>query len=65
MKKSDKSVEVVFILLETSSAIHIGAAFSGENLGLREVEPGRWLVSFMDLDLGYIDPKNKEFEPII
>ncbi|OGQ46492.1 MAG: hypothetical protein A3I05_00740 [Deltaproteobacteria bacterium RIFCSPLOWO2_02_FULL_44_10] len=47
------------------SAVHIGAAFSGENIGLREVEPGRWLVTFMHLDLGYVDQKTREFETII
>lgn len=47
------------------SAFHIGAAFSGENVGLREVETGRWLITFMDLDLGYVDQKTKEFEPLI
>ena len=44
------------------SAVHIGAAFSGENVGLREVEPGRWLVTFLHLDLGYIDQKTRQFE---
>lgn len=47
------------------SAFHIGAAFSEENVGLREVEPGRWLVTFMNLDLGFVDQKTKEFDPII
>ena len=44
------------------SAVHIGAAFSGENVGLREVEPGRWQVTFLHLDLGYVDQKTKAFE---
>lgn len=47
------------------SAFHIGAAFSGENVGLRETEPGRWLITFMDLNLGYVDQKTKEFDPLI
>ena len=47
------------------SALHIGAAFAEENVGLREVEPGRWLVTFMNLDLGYVDQKTKEFDSII
>lgn len=47
------------------SAFHIGAAFSGENVGLREVETGKWLITFMDLDLGYVDQKTNEFEPLI
>ena len=47
------------------SAFHIGAAFSGENVGLRETEPGRWLINFMDLDLGYVDQKTRDFESMI
>jgi len=47
------------------SDFHLGAAFSGENVGLREVEPRRWLVTFMNLDLGYVDQKTKEFDSII
>lgn len=44
---------------------HLGAAFAGENVGLREVESGRWLVTFMDLDLGYVDQQMREFDSII
>jgi len=47
------------------SDVHLGAAFSGENVGLREVEPNRWLVTFMALDLGYIEQKTRKFESII
>lgn len=47
------------------SDIHIGAAFAGENVGLREVEPNRWLVSFMNMDLGYIDKYARLFESMI
>jgi hypothetical protein len=32
-------------------------------LGLREVEPDRWVVSFMTHDLGYYDSSRKVFEP--
>ncbi|MFH1873784.1 MAG: hypothetical protein ABH859_01175 [Pseudomonadota bacterium] len=47
------------------SDFHIGAAFSGENVGLREVEPGRWLITFMSLDLGYVDQKTKKLDSLI
>ena len=33
--------------------------------GIREVEDGRWLVSFMDLDLGYVDERTRVFEPLV
>jgi hypothetical protein len=35
-----------------------------ELVGLREVEDGRWLVTFAQLDLGYIDLRTREFEPM-
>jgi transposase InsO family protein len=43
--------------------IYVGEAFSGENLGFREIEIGTWLVSFMDLKLGYVDEKTRGFLP--
>jgi len=42
----------------------IGRALANELVGLREVEDGRWLVSFADLDLGYIDLRERRFEPM-
>lgn len=35
--------------------VHITAALRGQQLGLREEPDGRWLVTFMNLDLGYIN----------
>lgn len=35
--------------------VHIGTAFAGENVGLRELASGTWLVSFLDYELGYLD----------
>ena len=32
--------------------------------GLKEVEEGTWLVSFMDYDLGYIDLEEKTLQPL-
>lgn len=34
---------------------YVAKALAGQPLGLREVEVGRWLVSFMDLELGYLE----------
>ena len=39
-------------------------ALAGEQVGLREIDDGRWLVSFMDLDLGEYDSVTKAFEVI-
>lgn len=34
--------------------INISTALAGQRLGIKEVEEGIWLVSFMRYDLGYI-----------
>ena len=44
--------------------VFIGSALGGETLGLREVADKRWLISFCDLDLGYVDEKANVFESI-
>ena len=51
-------------LIGRSKDFFIGAALGGQKLGLRETEEGRWLVTFMDMDLGYVDEKTRSFEPI-
>jgi hypothetical protein len=42
----------------------LGSALAGQNVGLREISPGRWLVTFMNLDLGYVDEKTCQLQPI-
>lgn len=45
----------------------LSAALAGEEVGLREVKSGIWLVSFMNHDLGYFEEKHLLFhdqEPI-
>jgi transposase InsO family protein len=42
----------------------IGRALVNEPVVLREVEDGRWLVTFAKLDLGYIDVRERKFEPM-
>jgi putative transposase len=37
-------------------------ALGGERVGVREIGDGRWLVSFMHLDLGHYDYRTKQFE---
>jgi hypothetical protein len=37
--------------------------FSGQLVGIREVEEKIWLVSFLDFDLGYFDEKEGRVEP--
>ncbi len=38
--------------------------FAGQSVGLKEVEEGTWLVSFMDYDLGYIDLEKRTLQPL-
>jgi hypothetical protein len=33
-------------------------------VGVKEVDHGIWLVSFMDYDLGYIDLEEKTLQPL-
>lgn len=44
--------------------VFITLALAGQPLGLRELVDGRWLVSFMHLDLGEIDPTERRFQPL-
>jgi putative transposase len=41
----------------------VSQVLHGHHVGLREVEPDRWVVSFMEHDLGYYDSNRKVFEP--
>lgn len=43
--------------------VNLSQAFAGQDVGIKEVEEGIWLVSFLDYDLGYYDEKNKRVEP--
>ncbi len=42
---------------------YVSGALSQQLVGIREEDDGRWLVSFMDLDLGYMETNNT-FIPI-
>jgi transposase InsO family protein len=42
---------------------YFAAALAGQHLGLREERDGRWLVTFVDLDLGHFGP-DRRFTPI-
>jgi transposase InsO family protein len=44
--------------------INVSVVFSGQTLGLKEVEENTWLVSFMNYDLGYIDLDEKCLQPL-
>jgi hypothetical protein len=43
---------------------NISTVLAGQRLGLKEVDDGIWLVSFITYDLGYIDLEQRTLQPI-
>ena len=43
---------------------NISSVLAGQMLGIKEVDDGIWLVSFMAYDLGYSDLEQKTLQPI-
>lgn len=44
--------------------INVSTVLAGQRLGIREVDEGIWLASFMRYDLGYFDLEQKTLQPI-
>ena len=44
--------------------INLSVTLAGQAVGIKEVEEGIWLVSFMHYDLGYIDLEEKTLQPL-
>ena len=44
--------------------INISTVMAGQRLGIKEVDDGIWLVSFMTYDLGYIDLEQRTLQTI-
>jgi len=44
--------------------INISTVLAGQRLGIKEVDQGIWLVTFMTYDLGYIDLEQKTPQPL-
>lgn len=44
--------------------INLSRSLAGQAVGIKEVDDGIWLVSFMDYDLGYIDLEEKTLQPL-
>jgi transposase InsO family protein len=44
--------------------INISTVLAGQSLGIKEVDEGIWLVSFMHYDLGYIDLEQRTLQPL-
>jgi hypothetical protein len=43
---------------------YISTVLAGQKLGIKEVDDGIWLVSFMHYDLGYFDLEQKTLQPL-
>ena len=44
--------------------INLSTVLAGQKLGIKEVDDGIWLVSFMHYDLGYFDLEQKTLQPL-
>lgn len=44
--------------------INVSTVLAGQRLGIREVDEGIWLASFMHYDLGYFDLEQKTLQPL-
>lgn len=44
--------------------INITSVLAGQRVGVKEVDEGIWLVTFMHYDLGYIDLEQKTLQPL-
>lgn len=44
--------------------VNISSVLAGQKLGIKEVDDGVWLVSFMSYDLGFVDLEQKTLQPL-
>jgi hypothetical protein len=44
--------------------INLSKSLAGQAVGVKEVDNGIWLVSFMSYDLGYIDLEERTLQPL-
>ena len=51
-------------LVPLSQKINLSTSLAGQAVGIKEVESGIWLISFMQYDLGYIDLEEKTLQPL-
>jgi transposase InsO family protein len=44
--------------------VNLSTVLAGQRVGIKEIDDGIWIVSFMQYDLGYIDLEQKTLQPI-
>jgi transposase InsO family protein len=52
------------ISLPARGRLYLGTALVGQPVGIREEDDGRWLVTFMQLDLGHFETDSRMFRPL-
>jgi transposase InsO family protein len=62
----DKTIQVTQCgrICEKKMKVNLSRAFAGQQVGIKEIEDGIWVVSFLDYDLGYFDEVAKRVEPV-
>lgn len=62
----DKTVQVTQCgrICQRHIKVNLSTAFAGQEVGIKEVEDGIWVVSFLNYDLGYFDEAGKRVEPV-
>lgn len=62
----DKTIQVTDCgrICQKNWKVNLSRAFAGQEVGVKEVEDGIWVVSFLDYDLGYFDEGGKRVEPV-
>jgi transposase InsO family protein len=48
------------INIPTRTNVYLSKALAGQPIGIRAIEPGTLLLSFMDIDIGYFDQQTKK-----
>ena len=53
-----------FVYIKRFATVYLSTALAGLHVGIDRQRDGRWLVSFADIDLGYIDPTLRKVMPL-
>ena len=61
---TDRSSSPTAAAFACIAKINLSTCLAGQAVGIKEVDDGIWLVSFMDYDLGYIDLEEKTLQPL-
>lgn len=62
----DKTITVTSCgrICDSGIKVSLSRVFAGQQVGIKEMEDGIWVVSFLDYDLGYFDVNSKRVEPV-